>query len=95
MKSIKVINFIIKNEKLKLGFQLCDFVNTNFNSFESFKAFVDKYSIVTFAELTDVSIYRDYDEDEYEEMIKNVLNQSADKYYGELKIGEPDKCEKT
>ena len=68
-----------KNEKLKLGFQLCDFVNTDFKSFESFKAFVDKYSIVTFAELSNITIYKDYEKDEYLEMIENVFNQSADK----------------
>lgn len=68
-----------KNEKLKLGFQFCDFVNTDFNSFDSFKAFIDKYSIVSFAELSNIAIYRDYNENEYLEMIKNVLDQSANK----------------
>lgn len=33
----KSYEFYNKNEKLKLGFQLCDFVNTDFNSFDSFK----------------------------------------------------------
>ena len=71
--------FYNKYEKLKLGVQLCDFINTNFHSFESAKNFINQYSIATIAELGQVPIYTYYDEKEYEEMIKNVINKTADK----------------
>lgn len=71
--------FYNKYEKLKLGVQLCDFINTNFHSFESAKNFINQYSIATIAELGQVPIYTYYDQKEYEEMIKNVINRTADK----------------
>lgn len=71
--------FYNKYEKLKLGVQLCDFINTNFYSFESAKKFINQYSIATIAELGQVPIYTYYEEKEYETMIKNVITKTADK----------------
>ena len=68
-----------KYETLKLGVQLCDFLNTDFDSYESTKNFVDKYSIATIAELSNVDIYRYYDKKDYDDMIINVSKDiSAD-----------------
>ncbi len=73
----KNYEFYNKYEKIKLGVQLCDFINTDFHSFTSSKAFIDKYSVVAIAELSKVPIYRYYAEDEYIDMIKNVINHSV------------------
>lgn len=71
--------FYNKFEKLKLGVQLCDFINTDFNSMESAREFIDKYSIIAISGLSNVNLYTYYNENEYEEMIKNVVKKSKDK----------------
>lgn len=79
----KHYEFYTKHEKLKLGVQLCDFLNTDFHSFDSAKEFIDKYSIVTIAELSNLPIYRYYDELEYLDMIQDVVTATTnelDKY---------------
>ena len=78
-KKHKEYEWYKKHEKLKIGVQLCDFLNTDFKSFDSAKAFIDKYSIATIAGLTDVKIYRYYDETEYIEMLKEVVEKVVDK----------------
>jgi len=78
-KKHKEYEFYNKYENLKLGVQLCDFLNTDFNSIESVKKFIDKYSIITISGLLKTSIYTYYDENEYEEMVKNVVKKSANK----------------
>jgi len=73
----KGYEFYKKYEEIKLGVQLCDFINTDFNSFESSKAFIDKYSIMAIAELSKLPIYRYYEENEYIDMIQDVIKHSA------------------
>lgn len=68
-----------KCEKLKLGIQLCDFLNTDFHSFENIKKFIDQYSVSTIAEIGKVPIYTYYTENEYNEMVKTVIEKTADK----------------
>lgn len=75
-KNYEVYN---KFETIKLGVQLCDFINTDFHSFESSEVFIDKYSVVAIGELANLPIYRDYNENEYLDMLKDVVNNSADK----------------
>ncbi len=75
----KTYGFYNKYEKIKLGVQLCDFLNTNFHSLESAKAFIDKYSIATIADLSNLPIYQYYDKSEYQDMIQNVLSSVANK----------------
>ena len=53
----KNYGFYNKYEKIKLGVQLCDFLNTDFFSSESAKAFIDKYSIATIVDLYKIEIY--------------------------------------
>lgn len=68
-----------KREKLKLGIQLCDFLNTDFHSFENVKKFIDQYSVSAIAEIGKVPIYTYYTENEYNEMVKTVIERTADK----------------
>ena len=75
----KGYRFYKKYEKLKLGVQLCDFINTNFHSFDDAKKFIDKYSIVTIAEFTSVPLYTYYNENEYIEALQKVIELSANK----------------
>lgn len=75
----KTYGFYNKYEKIKLGVQLCDFLNTDFHLLESSKAFVDKYSIATISDLANLSIYQYYDKSEYQDMIQNVLKNVANK----------------
>ena len=75
----KTYGFYNKYEKIKLGVQLCDFLNTDFHSFESAKTFVDKYSITTIADLANLPIYQYYDKNEYQDMIQNVVSSIANK----------------
>lgn len=75
---IKKYEFYNKYENLKLGVQLCDFLNTDFHSFESTKAFIDKYSITTVAELSNIDIYRYYDKKDYENLIIEISKEIAD-----------------
>lgn len=78
-KKHKNYEFYNKFEKIKLGVQLCDFINTDFHSFESNKAFIDKYSVVGIGKLANLPIYRYYNENEYLDMLQDIVNHSADK----------------
>ncbi len=75
----KTYGFYNKYEKIKLGVQLCDFLNTDFCSLESVKTFIDKYSITTIADLSNIPIYQYYDKTEYQDMINNVINNTGNK----------------
>ena len=68
-----------RNEKLKLGFQLCDFINTDFSDINSIKNFINKYGIGTIAYLSNTKIYQYYSKEEYNEMIDNVIDNLKDK----------------
>ena len=68
-----------RNEKLKLGFQLCDFINTDFSDINSIKKFINKYGIGTIASLSDTKIYQYYSKEEYNETIDNVIDNLKDK----------------
>ena len=78
-KKHKGYEFFNKFEKLKLGVQLCDFINTDFNSLESAREFIDKYSIIAISGLSNTNIYTYYEENEYEEMVKSVVEKVANK----------------
>ena len=43
--------FYNRYEKLKLGTELCDFLNTNFFNNESIREFINKYGVTTIASL--------------------------------------------
>ena len=73
----KGYRFCNKYENLKLGVQLCDFLNTDFHSYTNAKEFINKYSIVTIAKLANLPIYTYYKEDEYENMLQEVINNTA------------------
>lgn len=71
--------FYNKQEKLRLGVQLCDFLNTNFYSFEEMKNFIEQYSPCSIAELGNIPIYKFYEEDNYMELIKLLIDKTSDK----------------
>ena len=75
----KNYEFYNKYDKIKLGVQLCDFLNTDFRSLESANAFIEKYSIATIADFSNIEIYQYYDENEYQDMVKQVVNSVANK----------------
>ena len=78
-KKNKGYEFFNKYEKLKLGVGLCDFLNTDFNSLEKARKFVNKYSIIAISGLSNINIYTYYNENEYEEMIKSIITKVAPK----------------
>ena len=73
----KGYNFENKYEHLKLGEQLCDFLNTDFHSFDRAKEFIDKYSIATIAKLSNLPVYTYYEESEYLDMLKEIISCTA------------------
>lgn len=70
--------FFNKYEKNKLGVQLCDFINTDFSSFDEMKNFIELYSPCTIANLGNIPLYRYYQEEEYIELIKLLIDKTAD-----------------
>ena len=75
----KSYRFYNRYEKIKLGFQLCDFINTDFSDINSIKNFINKYGIGTIANLSNTKIYQYYSKEEYNEMIDNVIDNLKDK----------------
>ena len=75
-KSYEIYN---RYEKIKLGVQLCDFLNTDFSDLNSIREFIDKYGITTIAHLSDIKIYQYYSEKEYNEMVDDVINNLKNK----------------
>ena len=75
-KSYEISN---KLDDLKLGIQICDFINTDFYNLESALQFVNKYNVSAIASLSDIKIYEYYPEQEYNEMVVNVINSLKDK----------------
>lgn len=75
----KGYEFYNKYEKLKLGVQLCDFLNTNFNSFDEMRKFIELYSPTTIAEIGNVPVYSFYKENEYIEFINLLIEKTANK----------------
>lgn len=75
----KGYEFYNKYEKLKLGIQLCDFINTDFHSFDGMKNFIDLYSVCAIAELGNVPIYKFYKDEDYIELTKLLIKKTADK----------------
>ena len=49
----------IKKSEFNIGEQLCDFINTDFENPDSFKALIKKYGINFFLNLTDIK-YSDF-----------------------------------
>lgn len=68
-----------KHEELKLGVQLCDFINTDFSSYEDMKKFVEQYSICTIAELGNIPIYKFYKDSDYNDLINKLIDKTAKK----------------
>lgn len=75
----KGYEFYNKHEELKLGVQLCDFINTDFSSYEGMKKFVEQYSICTIAELGNIPIYRFYKDFDYNDLINKLIDKTAKK----------------
>ena len=71
--------FYNRYEKMKLGTELCDFLNTNFSNNESIREFIDKYGIITIASLSGLKINDYYSKEEYNSMIDEVINSVKDK----------------
>ena len=67
----------IKKEEYNIGEQLCDFLNTDFETPDSFKTLIKKYGINFFLNLTDIR-YSDYpvSSDEYEKSQDTVINDN-------------------
>lgn len=72
-------SFYNRYEKLKLGTQLCDFLNTDFSSVDSIKEFVNKYGITLIAALSGTTLNDYYSNQEYNSMIDEVINLVKDK----------------
>ena len=71
--------FYNTTSEFKLGFQLCDFLNTDFNSFESANLFVEKYGITSIADFSDIELSTYYKKEDYENMLHSVINSVSDK----------------
>lgn len=67
----------IKKEEYNIGEQLCNFLNTDFESPDSFKTLIKKYGINFFLNLTDIK-YSDYpvSSDEYEKSQVTLVNDN-------------------
>ena len=67
----------IKKEEYNIGEQLCNFLNTDFETPDSFKTLIKKYGINFFLNLTDIR-YSDYpvSSDEYEKSQDTVINDN-------------------
>ena len=75
----KSYEFYNRYEKIKLGVQLCDFLNTDFSDLNSIREFINKYGITIITHLSDIKIYQYYSEKEYNEMIDDVINNLKNK----------------
>ena len=71
--------FYNRYEKLKLGTELCDFLNTNFFNSESIREFINKYGVTTIASLSGIKINAHYSKEEYDSMVDEVINSVKDK----------------
>ena len=67
----------IKKEEYNIGEQLCDFLNTDFKTPDSFMTLIKKYGINFFLNLTDIR-YSDYlvSSDEYEKSQDTLINDN-------------------
>ena len=68
-----------KRGKYKLGTQICDFINTDFNNISIAREFVYKYDISTIAHLAETKIYEYYSVQEYNQVVDDVLKNSKGK----------------
>ena len=75
----KSYEFYNRYEKIKLGVQLCDFLNTDLSDLNSIREFIYKYGITIITHLSDIKIYQYYSEKEYNEMIDDVINNLKNK----------------
>lgn len=67
--------FYNRYDKLKIGIQLCDFVNIKVQNIETIKEFINKYGISCFVSLSNTTLYRDYEKDAYDETINTLLKE--------------------
>ena len=58
-------------EEFNLGEQLCDFINTDFNSFDNIQFFLDKYSITFFANPCNLEIKNLFYPKDYDKLIND------------------------
>ncbi len=65
----------IEKKEFNIGEQLCDFLNTDFENFDSYKTFVNKYSLNFLINFTDIK-FSDYPvpAEEYENAIHTIFN---------------------
>lgn len=68
-----------RTDKIRLGCQLCDFLNTNFLDSNSTRKFIDKYGITTIGHLSNITIYQYYSKKKYNEMVNDVINNLKNK----------------
>lgn len=75
----KGYEFYNKREELKLGAQLCDFINTDFSSYADMKKFIEQYSPCTIAELGNVPIHKFYKDSDYDDLINIFIHKTSKK----------------
>lgn len=75
----KEYEFGNKREKYKLGIQICDFINTDFNNIPMAREFVNKYDVSTIAHLAETKLYEYYSVQEYNQVVDDVLKNSKGK----------------
>lgn len=68
-----------KFQKIKLGVQLCDFLNIKFDDVKTIKDFINKYGIVSISGLTKLEIKNYYENDEYESLINQIIEEAKSK----------------
>ena len=75
----KEYEFGNRREKYKLGIQICDFINTDFNDIPMAREFVNKYDVSTIAHLAETKLYEYYSVQEYNQVVEDVLKNSKGK----------------
>lgn len=75
----KEYEFGNRRGKYKLGTQICDFINTDFNNIPMAREFVNKYDVSTIAHLAEIKIYEYYSVQEYNQVVDDVINKLKDK----------------
>ena len=68
-------NKVLVKKELNLGEQICVFINTNFNSFDDFMLFVNKYGFSLFVNLTDYKIETPIEVEDYHNLLQKFFDE--------------------
>ena len=74
-ENITRYNNVIVKKELNLGEQLCDFINVDFDSIDSFKSFVNKYGFTLFINLTKFKVENSLSIEEYNNLLEKFINE--------------------